>query len=562
MQDAALDSAAVLGGKPAFDLWLKGKDVWNNWVESNIDATVDFSYMDFSADELNLDSKVISFDGFIFPKGKTLFNGSLFYSAKLSFIDAIFYGVACFDGAHFPKGEVSFNGTVFHEDACFSLAVFDKGEVSFNNTKFLGLKVCFDGASFDEGDVSFRNTEFTNSSVTFVNANFDTGNIVFEDISNSNNISFKNANFGGGDFLFESNKVTNNLNFNHAIFGCGGVYIRDCVFNGEVDFTEVDFGKGDFELSHIDCYFGLDLSYSTFERGNIMLSFIDLKNGPLLSDNAIFGDGIFSLENLSVNGSYISFCDSTFGDGRAEFMNLKMNSSTVDFSNVHFKSSVEFSQLYSNKQCLIGLNASIFEKSLQIHDWDNCIPDLTSSKTSSHLSLNDVYFKLQRSGDWIKRSTDKNDASRIRRLKEISEINKDHQSALRFNADEMRAKRWNSFGFFRSILDMIFSITSNYGQSIFRPLAFLILLMFSTSSIIVFTSGLTWPNLGCSIELVTANTLPFIAISKDVRVHSIENLFSGSLLPEYFNLLMMSHGFFSFVFLFLIGLGVRNLFRI
>ena len=47
---------------------------------------------------------------------------------------------------------------------------------------------------------------------------------------------------------------------------------------------------------------------------------------------------------------------------------------------------------------------------------------------------------------------DPQDGARLRRLKEIAETNKDHQAALRFSADENRAKRWIETSWFGSLV--------------------------------------------------------------------------------------------------------------
>ncbi len=38
----------TLSGDQAIETWLKGRDVWNQWVEENPEYNVDFSGVDFS----------------------------------------------------------------------------------------------------------------------------------------------------------------------------------------------------------------------------------------------------------------------------------------------------------------------------------------------------------------------------------------------------------------------------------------------------------------------------------------------------------------------------------
>ncbi len=63
---------------------------------------------------------------------------------------------------------------------------------------------------------------------------------------------------------------------------------------------------------------------------------------------------------------------------------------------------------------------------------------------------------------------DPEDAGRLGRLKEIAEDNKDHEQALYFFGEEMRAKRWQkNRPFLASILDFLYDKVSDYGRSVF-----------------------------------------------------------------------------------------------
>ena len=37
----------ILAGQEAIDLWLKGKEAWNQWVDNNRDAQVNFEGVNF-----------------------------------------------------------------------------------------------------------------------------------------------------------------------------------------------------------------------------------------------------------------------------------------------------------------------------------------------------------------------------------------------------------------------------------------------------------------------------------------------------------------------------------
>tara|TARA_R110000744_G_scaffold378387_1_gene494446 strand:+ start:124 stop:309 length:186 start_codon:yes stop_codon:yes gene_type:complete len=61
--------------------------------------------------------------------------------------------------------------------------------------------------------------------------------------------------------------------------------------------------------------------------------------------------------------------------------------------------------------------------------------------------------------------------------------------------------------------------------------------------------------------LSVSNSLPFLPQSRDLRTDALKALYPGD--PGFWiDALMIGQGVFSFVFLFLIGLGLRNRFRL
>lgn len=69
------------------------------------------------------------------------------------------------------------------------------------------------------------------------------------------------------------------------------------------------------------------------------------------------------------------------------------------------------------------------------------------------------------------------------------------------------------------------------------------------------------PGWGQSLLLSVSNSLPFLPQSRDLRTDALKALYPGD--PGFWiDALMIGQGVFSFVFLFLIGLGLRNRFRL
>ncbi len=116
----------TLGGQYAIDLWLQGRDKWNDWVKENPKYNIDFSGVDFSQHVEN--SSTISFENFHFPRGRVTFFDTKFGDGDVSFF-----------GTKFGDGDISFLGTEFGDGrVLFINTEFDNGDVYFHDVRFKG----------------------------------------------------------------------------------------------------------------------------------------------------------------------------------------------------------------------------------------------------------------------------------------------------------------------------------------------------------------------------------------------------------------------------------------
>jgi len=419
-----------------------------------------------------------------------------------------------------PACDINFDGLSFHSermrfgDISFAHYRFGNGNVSFTRTKFGDGPVDFSYAKFGNGDVGFVRAEFGRGGVNFSKSAFGTGNVVFTNTSFGNgNINFSQAQFGSGNFQFSESNVG----------------------DGFVDFYRTDFGNGDVTFFS-----------SKFGKGHI--NFLE----------TIFGEG-----HLVLNQS--KFSDFYFRPASTKLKTIKAKGVQIDGLAV-------FTFPEENQALeMLNLGGASFRGPLDIDGDLGFIPDLRASSSPHQVELSSLTVKLRRipSNSTFKRLSLKvqefEDAARLRRLKEIAENNRDHRAALRFSADENRARRWIETSWSASILDISFSAFSDYGQNILRPLISLILLTltsiglykaFSTAEML--TRGNSW---GHATTLAASNSLPFLPQSRSLRDDAIEVLYSNdpSLLVDA---IMVGQGALSFIFLFLIGLGLRNRFRL
>ena len=356
-------------------------------------------------------------------------------------------------------------------------------------------------------DVSFAGIDFGQfnlPAISFAGFEFPKGNVFFD-----------GANFGEGDVYFSS-----------AIFGEGNVDFRNATFGkGDIDFWRTTFGEG-----------VVDFDGATFGKGNIDFTYVISKNSHFLWEN------IFLSKNNSLNFANLQI------DGPFRF--------TIDHRCLDYHIT-EFSLRHATLEGPVDIDARF-----------DCIPDLRGSKTSHHVDLGKLiinpsaYQTLDENEDFAEK------ASKLCRLKEIAENNKDHGAGLRFHAAERRTIRHSgTLPKISQFIDLSFDKMSHYGQSLERPLIGFVgiftifwLLYLIGGKLLKQTSDLS-ALLSESFSLSISSMLPFLPVSRIVYQDALEELFGNE--PEwYIDFLFLTQGALSFLFLFLLGLGLRNRFRL
>lgn len=401
----------------------------------------------------------------------------------------------------FGDGDVDFSCSQFGDDnVSFSKAVFGSGEVNFQITDFGKKDTDFQATKFGSGNVYFYSSGFFDGRVTFTGSTFEEGDVDFT------GATFKNT----------------HTNFDYVNFGKGKISIANCRFSGgSVSFTKANFGKGIVIFNNTEFYdTGINFRYTSFDESSVYFNTTD------------------------------------FGCGK------------VDFSYCEFKGHVSFSELKnSNWISSFLLRHCSFEKTLNLSNNNfKCVPDLTNTKLTNQLSLDRMTCQPQANE---KGRIDERDGERLCRLKELAEANKSHQQALYFHIMEMRAKR-QQLTWPARLLDWAFDKVSIYGSSIALPSLFLLLLTFVYSRVyahLSMTLNLTETPLESKEQMLNATlysvsqVIPFVSNAKVSSTTSAKLLF-GPEIPSWVHLISLSQGLISFIFLFLIGLGLRHRFRL
>ncbi|PCI05807.1 MAG: hypothetical protein COB78_04270 [Hyphomicrobiales bacterium] len=405
-----------------------------------------------------------------------------------------------FSGFAFPTGAVSFIGTSF-----------GKGDVHFSGVSFGDGEVSFFGSSFGNGYISFYETSFGDGQVDFSSTTFGDGGVSFHDTSfGDGDVSFFGSSFGDGDVIFE-----------FASFG-----------KGEVDFNRTLFGKGEVSFG-----------------------------------GTLFGDGL------------VNFCGVSFGEGHVNFWKSSFGDGAVHFESVDFEGRVDFSDL-ENVSAVKNFTFahSTFQNSLSISSDEpfGCVVDLTSTKMSNQVSLAGLQCSLRKTkaflgSEWLGKAKALNvrDIERFRRLKEIAGNNKDHEQALYFNVMEMQAKRWHKTTIAGLFFEFVFQASSNYGRSEIRAFLWMVFVCAACSRAYLYwsdtmkdqlcePSGKMWASITFSI----GQMLSFVPISRTARIDGAKCLFRLEQLPVEVVLLAFAQSLISIILIFLIGLSLRNRFKV
>ena len=522
----------VLEGQKAIDLWLQGREAWNKWVEENPIADVSFIQADFTK------YKNISFKNFKFPNGKVTFERSRFGIGRVNF-----------KGANFGDSDVSFFEANFEKgDVDFSFVTFGKGSVDFSNVEFGEGFISFDHSSFGDGNVDFTNSQFGKGIVIFSNAEFGEGDVDFSDSTFENgNVDFEDINFGTGE-----------VSFTGVDFGVGWVSYFNSIFNsGDVFFSDCKFGEGLVNFSQIK-----------LKESDIFFGFSDLLNAKFKCESAKIS-GQFNFHDIANVDKLraISFKHTTF-------------ETTVDLDNNEFKCIPDFTNTKLSNHLILSnfyVNAEkkpssrlISKVAINIYKlWFG--EKVLISRVRKAININERFINtFKASWPWLTKSivVNKDDIERLRRLKELADINKHHQLALDLHIEEMKCSRWIETPWQKLPIEFLFQKCGDYGRSIFRPIISLVLLWLSFAPIYASDSSKkdVWAD---ALLFSFSQMFSLIPSSKDARTESSKELYGAVVdgkvivdIPNYVFGLAGLQSIASIALVFLVGLALRNRFRI
>ncbi|WP_420548527.1 hypothetical protein [Curvivirga sp.] len=402
------------------------------------------------------------------------------------------------------------------------------------------------------GDVDFSDVDFSiylneDEPVAFDDLDFPKGEILFEysSFSSGNVLKFDRCRF-----------KENELKFNHIKFS-----------DNLVHFVNVEFNQ-----TKIWCH------DTTFSDNSFDIIHSNLRDVSLIFTRTSFENSDFLFLGNKLDYFYF-YASKTDFDGKFD-VNAEVGSSTYfDFKGCRFSRNVSFDELNSSENLYkLSFRSCTFERYLALPKNEmKFIPDLIDTKISNQFSVHNIKCHLSVKKKKIFKifsvlyASEEEDSARLRRLKEIAEDNKDHTQALRFMAMEMRAKRWHPelMSNAASLMDLAFDKLSSYGRSIKKPIIlWLAQLIIFFGVFLSLSEKLDWRsfasidlNVENAAEYSLANTFSFFSQSKSTRDQVETVLFGGD--PNiWVSLLSYTQTGLSLLFLFLLGLALRNHFRL
>lgn len=446
-----------------------------------------------------------NFRDFIFP-GTVIFNDIIFLE-DVFFDDAIFTSNAKFDS------------TKFHGSASFSHAVFNMGAY-FYTAHFMGCRNDFVAVKFREGavflsakfhDVSFSRSIFEGPAImSLMQCKHHFG---FSKVVAKNELNFQDSIFMGAAY-FKQLVCKNSVVFINTVFA-NTMQMSNCNVDEDIEFTGALF-YGDFDVNFGKIGGAVDLSQSCFLASS---SFRQMR----------IGGGLFLHK--------------------------------VGFGSTHF---IDHSKLNEKLEIITSELNVVFERFIQRFNNParntQTVPDFTGIKVPFPPNLE--YTEIRTHPDM----KDSYASAKYRKLKEIASQTMNHRAELAyFRCELLNVRNSNDHDYFDTMLVWVYEISSCCGLSALRAALWLVIL------ILVFPFFYWF--LGPEVRLAEANwfdlfrysfhqAMPFLSLGGgeyEALVQQLYNDFNN--IPWVIGIVSGFQRVVSFILEFLIGLGIRNYFK-
>jgi uncharacterized protein YjbI with pentapeptide repeats len=505
--------------------------------------------------------------------GRADFTGAILFFGRADFTDAIFSGRADFTGTTFPYLP-TFRGATFSDLADFTDATFADGGIftdvtfSFGRADFTGVtfsgRADFKGVTFS-GRPIFRGATFSDL-VDFMDATFF-GITDFTGATFSDQANFKNAKFtsgtatDGADFKGVTFGVW--ADFTHTTFS-GAATFRDATFSGVADFTGTTFfNEAIFTRA---TFFGL--AFFTRET----FSGVSVFTGATFFGPALFTGGTFSGSANFTDATFAGAADFTGGTffQTAHFRRVTFQS-LILFVNAEMKNQTSFEAATFISKPPLFFGAKLHEGTAW-HDVNWPAPPKDGSEARKFV---EAYERLKLEMDRLKKHEDELDffaqelQSRcvqygnwkpVTKLKIFPEIRIRPKNRKLFGWPvtsppfTIRARTIPLYRPAQGLPIALYGTLCDYGRSYVRPLWGLLVTI--ATGIPLFWPHFGLAHVGQAVSISLANTFGAFGFRKDfIDPKLIECL------PGMLKVVAGLQTIFGTALLFLLGLAIRNRFR-
>ncbi|MFX4220103.1 MAG: pentapeptide repeat-containing protein [Thalassobaculum sp.] len=397
-------------------------------------------------------------------------------------------------------------------------------------------------------EAELKKPEDERSPVDFSDQTIDVSN--FEDFVFPAVASFSGATFSAGA-SFSGSTFSDVAFFSGATFSAGAFFVG-ATFSDGADFSGATFSDG------------ADFRGATF-------SDVAYFSGATFSDVAFFRGATFS--------DVAYFRGATFSD-------------VTDFSEATFSGDASFSgatvkSVWQMHGAKVAGSLTAPSADIQGHAYFTAIdfripPDLVSTAFKQPPSFLGSTFGYPCTNRLLGDCSVRDGEARFRRLKQLAADTHDHELELRLFAHETKAKRFHSLHAADPlhwpglVLNFAYDWASDFGQSVLRPLGWLLVTV--VCALFAYETMTGRPDMlgrgliefsDAAKVAAIANVFPFAGqavIGREIMTTGLCPMVEGT--PEHLDCLTAlytisaAEGIFGLIFLFLIGLGLRNRFRI
>lgn len=284
---------------------------------------------------------------------------------------------------------------------------------------------------------------------------------------------------------------------------------RRATFRGVTEFNGTSFNQtADFSGTNFlkNAYFSVSIFRS-----------IAIFNNCSFNDKTTFSGTVFK--------NHVDFCSTTFSSDldmdRVKFMDY------LDLTNAKLQAPTSFDSCYFKKSPPQLAGATLHPRT----NWRRAAwPELKGLKGRQVEALTDAYCILKLEMDKQKR----------------------HEDELLFFAKELECRQME-LGRIKGLPISLYWLSCNYGRSFLLPLLWLVVLFdICALALHYFQPDLGW---GKAVGLSALNCLAGFGLRKELMSKTVESLGTGALVVSGVQMVL------GLVFLFLIGLGLRNRFR-